>query len=94
MGRRVSQVKKAYVVDMRHDSTGDPDFAVFTDYDEAVERAHEFFESYDFVVKNGEPFDPGNDRDVFDNVKMHNGKVAGFMHCGGDGPVCEIKRSE
>lgn len=93
----MSKKSKSFVVDMRHDATGDPDLAVFSNYDEAVDRAHEFFESYDFEVRDGKPFDPGHGEDqtdVFDNVKMHNGKVAEFMHCGGDGPVCWIRKSE
>lgn len=86
-----------YVVDMRHDSGADPKFAVRKTYFGAVQVAHKFALDHGFEIRDGKPFDPGNDTegttegfDCFDNVKMHDGQIAGFMHCGGEGPCCKI----
>jgi len=89
-----------WVVDQRHDHSSDPTYSVRETYDEAVDVAHKYFLSYDFELRDGKPFDSGNDYgdqggfDVFDNVKMHKGKVAEFMHFGGDGPCCTTQKAE
>jgi hypothetical protein len=52
-------------------------------------------------MRDGRPYDQGNETDsnpeeafkVFDNIEMYEGKMAGFMHCGGEGPVAEIRES-
>ncbi len=94
--------KRYYVVDMRHDSTGEAEYKVCKTLDEAADRVEDFMKSYDFEIKNGKPFDPGNvvigmdDRgyEVFDNVEYHNGRVIAFMHCGGDGPCVRTEQEE
>lgn len=58
--------------------------------------AHAFFLSYGFELKNGKPYDSGNEDgatggfDVFNDVEMEGEQVVQFVHCGGEGPVCEI----
>lgn len=90
--------QKCFVVDMRHSMISDAKFVVATTYDKAVEIAHEFFLSY-FEIKDGKAFDGANDDgstgafDCFDDVEYHDGKVAGFIHFGGDGPYCSIEKS-
>lgn len=93
---------KAFIAVTSHDSSADKYFKVFDNYDESVDAIQKFFESYDFEIRNNRPYDAGNAShdddeegyDVFDNVEMHNGKIAGFMHCGGDGPVAYISKPE
>ena len=88
-----------YVVTMKHNFSADGRVAARPTMDEAVEVSHKFFLSYDFEIKDGKPFDEGNDDgksggfDCFSDVKMRDGKVAGFMHCDGDGPICQIQES-
>lgn len=93
-------MKFLYVVDMRHDYTAESRFAVAKDLDQAAEKAHEFFESYDFEIKDGKPFDPGHDDGAeggficFDGVKMRKGKVLEFQHANGSGPVCRVSKAD
>ena len=99
-------MKTHWVVDQRHEYTSDPTYSVKDTYDEAVEVAHKFFLSYGFEVRDGKPFDGGNDGGArgdtggFDcfgepgQYKMHKGKVAPFMHCDGEGPVCRIEKAK
>ncbi len=93
---KVKPKNLVYVVDMRHDSGSDPTFAVRKWFFGAVQVAHKFAQDYDIEVKDGKPFDLGNDDGnqggfkCFTNVKMHNGQIAEFTHCGGDGPCCTI----
>lgn len=93
---------KPYIAIMASDSgyVGEPDtLKVCATEEEAGQAVHNFFLSYDFILKEGEPFDPNNDDDkgfgfrVFDNVKMENEKVVSFMHAGGDGPVGYVRQS-
>ena len=62
--------------------------------------AHAFAEENDIEVREGKPFDPGNDDGetggftCFDNVVMHKGKIAEFMHGGGEGPCCTITKTK
>lgn len=66
-------------------------------YDQCVDKVHEFFLSYGFEIREGRPFDEGNDDGkaggfvVFTQVATSNGKVAGFVHSDGDGPVAYIR---
>jgi hypothetical protein len=95
-----------FVVIMKHNSSASGNVAVKPTIEEALEVSHRFFLSYDFQVINGKPWDGGNSRvrenpapddegfDAFDNVQMLGDKVLTFMHCGGDGPVCEIKKAD
>jgi len=92
--------RKMYVAIMKHDSGADPTVAARESYDEVVDVVHKFFLDHDFEIRDGKPYDSGNDDGtpksgfkVFDNVKMHKGKVAEFMHCDGDGPVADIVES-
>lgn len=88
-----------YIVTMKHNAMADGNVAARATYGEAVDVAHQYFLSYDFELRDGRPFDGGNDDgvtggfDCFQDVLMHDGKVAGFMHCGGDGPFCNIRKS-
>lgn len=85
-----------YVVDMRHEFTAEPKYAVAKSLEEAAVQAQDFFEAYEFEIRDGKPFDSGNDDGAeggfacFDNVKMRDGKMLEFMHCGGQGPVCRV----
>lgn len=94
-------MKKVLVLIARSEATNDPQqIWVSEDPDKLADAGQKFFDSYDFKLVNGKPFDPGNDDgktggfDVFDNVKMHNGKVLEFMHAGGDGPVLALWDAE
>lgn len=97
----MSQIK-AFISVTSHDASADKHFKIWDTYDEAVDEIHKFFESYDFEVRNNKPYDAGNASfdndeegyDVFDWIKMHNGKVAQFTHCDGDGPVAYISKPE
>jgi len=51
---------KGYLVETGHDSSYATSIFVKT-YDEAVDTVHQFFLSYDFIIKDGKPFDGGND---------------------------------
>ena len=94
--KKKTSKKTYFTVLMWHEAGSDTQVKTRESYDEAVEAAHKFFLSYGFQVKDGVPYDADNDdgkdggKTVFDNVKMHNGKVAGFMHFGGEGPICSI----
>ena len=46
------------------------------------------------IEVESEPIDEEGNSEDFDNVEIYDGKVAGFMYCGGDGPTCEIIESE
>ena len=95
---------KGFIIDCRHDGSSEcrPEF--FQTYEEAVNEVHDFFLSYGFEVRDGRPFDSGHENDspgheedgfkCFDNIDMHGDKVAGFMHCDGDGPVADIHKQE
>lgn len=99
MPNRKPKPLQVYVVDTRHNYTAEPSFIVATTLDEAAVHAHAHFEAYEFEVRDGKPFDPGNADDAdggftcFDNVKMHGDLVLEFMHSGGDGPCCTVKRA-
>ena len=88
-----------FIAIMKHNSTANGRHAARSTYEDAVEETHKFFLSYDFELRGGKPFDEGNDDgkaggfECFCDVKIHNGKVAQFMHCYGDGPVCRITES-
>jgi hypothetical protein len=91
------KAKRGYIAVTSHSSTHDKHVAYRPTYDECLDIVHNFFLSYDFEIKDGKPFDGGHGDegfDCFDSVEIHNGKVAGFMHCGGDGPVAYITESE
>jgi hypothetical protein len=51
---------KGYIVSLGHDSSYEKGTFVKR-YDQAVNKVHEFFLSYDFEIRDGKPFDPGND---------------------------------
>ena len=89
---------KIYLTITGHDSGADKSYEKSKTYDEAVDKLHDFFLSYDFIVKDGKPYDEGHGEypdpegfKCFTSVIMHNGKVAQFTHCDGDGPVGEIE---
>ena len=98
----MAKKNKGFVAVTKHNSSADPHIAHRETYDECVEIVHNHFLSYDCELKDGKPFDKGNedkdDKDAgfkcFSNVKMHNGKVAQYTHCDGDGPVAYIQGSE
>lgn len=82
----------------RHDSDSDrPPIKCFS-YDSAVDEINDHFLSYDFVLKNGKPFDSGNDDgenggyECFTNLKIYNGKIAQFTHHNGEGPIGFIEK--
>lgn len=82
-----------------HNSYGsDPTYHVVHSKEEAVVFSHRFFLSYGFELRDGKPFDVDNDDGldggfkVFENVKMFKGKVLEFVHFGGDGPICEVRK--
>jgi hypothetical protein len=91
-----------FVAITKHNDTGSPEISARQTYDECVEIVHEHFLGYGFIVKDGQPYDPGHENPkkpddaikCFSNVIMHNNKVAQFIHCDGDGPVGEIKQSK
>ncbi len=83
-----------------HDSSSDCPPSKYKSYDLAVDAINEFFNSYNFELKNSLPYDDGNssyedDPDgykVFSEVKMHNGKISQFTHSDGDGPLAWIEK--
>ena len=75
-----------FVIEMKHDSSADPTYAIRSTKDAAAERAHKFFLDQDFELRDGLPFDADGGFSCFDNVEIYKGKVIEFMHCGGDGP--------
>ena len=84
-----------YIVEKNYNATSRfaQPLTVAANYGLAVDIAHEYFLSCGFKVKDGKPYDgdhPTTPFSIFDNVVMHNGKVAGFSHCAGDGPQCRI----
>ena len=91
-----------YITVCKHNEGADPNLDSFDNMEDAVNEVHKFFISYDCELVDGKPYDSGNatfdgDPDgfkCFSNVEMHNGKVAGFTHCHGDGPVAYIKIKE
>jgi hypothetical protein len=89
-----------FIAITKHNSGADGSLATRKSYGECVDIVHAFFLSYDFELKDGKPFDEGNDDgkeggfEVFTNVTLYDGKVAEFTHAGGDGPVGEIRRSK
>jgi hypothetical protein len=93
-------IKPIFLAYTLHDSSSDCPPSKYKSYDLAVDAVNEFFNSYDFELKNGLPYDDGNssyedDPDgyiVFSEVKMHDGKISQFTHCGGDGPLAWIEK--
>lgn len=93
--------KHGYIAMTQHNSHADPDLYARETEQECIDIVHDFFLSYDMEVKDGRPYSSGNESErdpesgfkCFDNIKMVNGKVAGFMHCGGQGPVASVEIS-
>jgi len=89
----------SFVAIIKHNSTGNPTLKVKDTYEECVDVVHKHFLSYDFIIKEGKPYDPGHAPGqraftCFSDIIMHNNKVAQFTHCDGDGPVGEITTSQ
>lgn len=97
-----AKLKKVWIADRRHEATADPKLKVCRSHREAVEAVHAFFLGYGFELRGGVPYDPGHasyDGDPdgfkpFDDVKVDDGKVASFMHAGGEGPTACIRSEE
>jgi len=93
---------KGFIADCRHDSGAATHPSYRETYDECVDIVHKFFLGYGFEIRDGRPYDSGNafnDNDprgyeVFCDVKIHNGKIAEFMHCDGEGPVAYIYKNK
>lgn len=51
---------EGYLVETGHDS-GYARAKFVKTYDKAVNKVHKFFLDYDFEIRDGKPFDPGND---------------------------------
>ena len=92
---------KGYIAILKHDGSSDGSMCFRPTYQECVDLVHEFFLDYDFEMKDGKPYDSGHEGSdpnapytCFDAVEIHNGKMAGFIHCYGDGPVAEIRENE
>jgi len=91
-----------FLVLAQHSSTHEMDVEVFHDMEEAAKDAHAFFKSYRFEVRDGKPYDPGNDPEgfaCFDDVETYvlsDGSlcITQFTHCGGDGPVLEVRTAK
>lgn len=85
-----------YILMTGHDSGYKQPRLVSSDKTKLHVAAHKFFKSYGFEIKDGKPYDSGNEEggtsgfDCFEDVKMEGDLVVGFVHCGGDGPVCSI----
>jgi hypothetical protein len=103
IGEFEAKVPSGYIAVMKHEDSSDGTLSFRSTYDECVDLVHEFFLDYDFEVKDGKPYDSGHESgnpndtepfDCFDDVKMYNGKVAGFTHCNGSGPVAVIRENE
>jgi hypothetical protein len=92
------KTKKSYLVYTLHDSSSDASPILAKNYDQAVDHVHDYFLSYDFYLKDGRPYDDGNESEddpeegfsVFSQVELYNGKVARFTHSDGDGPMAWI----
>lgn len=91
-------MSKQFISITKHNAYGGQDIEVRKTYEKAVDDVHECFLSYDFEVRDGKPYDPGHEDkkdlnaafECFSEVIMHNGKVAQFTHCDGEGPSGEI----
>lgn len=64
-------------------------------YNEGVDLVHEHFLSYGFELCNGlaiDPLEEGDNKEVFSDVIISNGKVASFKHHDEDGPVGKVNK--
>jgi hypothetical protein len=90
---------KKYITSCQHNSGADANLNCFDNMEDAVNEIHEFFLSYDLEIRDGRPFDYGNDdgeEGGFDciDAEMYGDKVQSFVHCDGDGPVAFIQIKE
>lgn len=89
-----------YLAHCLHNSDSDSDPSAHKTYEGAVDAINEHFLSYDFEIKDGRPFDGGNDDgvdggfEVFTGVIIRDGKVAQFTHCDGEGPIGFITKTK
>lgn len=91
--------KKQYISICKHNASANPYIEVHDSYEEAVNKVHDWFVSYDGEIRNGKPYDYSDalydddprGYDIYTNVQMHNGKVASFTHSNGDGPEGKIQ---
>lgn len=85
-----------YIAILKHESSADGTYQYRETKQECIDLVHEFFLSYGFEMKDGNPYDPEHEDgdnggfSCFDNIEIVDGKMAAFMHCDGDGPVTEI----
>jgi hypothetical protein len=88
--------KKKYITSCQHEYGADAQLDCFDNMEDAVNEIHEFFLSYGFEIRDGKPFDSGNDDgeqggfECFE-YEMYGDKVQSFVHCDGDGPVADIQ---
>jgi len=94
-----------FIVETGHDSGYESGEFVSSE-DEAINMVHEFFLDYDFEIREGKPYDAGNDAgtardDGFScfgdywTIITHEGqqKVTNFTHCDGEGPVGSYRKN-
>ena len=85
---------ETYVGMFMDSATSDPLFTktfVSDDIEKVVDSIHMCAESYDFSVSaDGQVVDGDGSTDMIDWAETLNGKIAMFMHAGGDGPVAYI----
>lgn len=93
-----------YIIIFKSESCSDPDPRFRSTYQEAVNAVNDYFLGYDFEIKNNRAYDPGhadNEEDLdeepfecFEDVVMHEGKIAEFKHCPPDGPEAKIYKNK
>jgi hypothetical protein len=96
MAAKKKAKKPLYTVIMKHNAGADARMKTVDDYEEAAKIAHDFFLSYfDFVDgKLVDPGNPGQEDEVFEDVKIHKKKyVVEFIHFGGEGPCLSIEKT-
>lgn len=91
--------EKPFVVDMRHDSGADSEYAVTNDWDFALRIAGEFWAGYDGVFEpEGKTakkmFKVGEGYDTELDLHMRRNHSFRLVHAGGEGPFIVIQRAK
>lgn len=97
--KKKKKIMKIYLAHCLHSSDSDSEPSAHKTYGGAIDAIHEHFLSYGFEIKDGRPFDSGNDDgreggfEVFSGVLIVDNKVAQFTHCDGEGPIGFITKT-
>lgn len=91
---------KRFVVLLGHDQSAlydHPGVYVVDNLDQAADVVERFMVQYGFKVVDGELLDPDghpgdSQDDNFMDVKWHDGRPIGFVHCEGQGPIAKTHK--